>query len=67
MNKDLNQDLLREKLNHVIASGLVARAISVRSGVTTDVLSRFKNGLVYLREKDANNLKNYLDKVVLPD
>lgn len=67
MNQDFNQDSLREKLNHVIGSGLVARAISVRTGITTDVLSRFKNGLVCLREDDANSLKNYLDKVSLPD
>lgn len=63
----MNQDSLREKLNHVIASGLVAKAISVRTGVSTDVLSRFKNGHVCLCVDDANNLKNYLDKVVLPD
>lgn len=63
----MNQDLLREKLNHVIASGLVAKAISARTGITTDVLSRFKNGYVCLLENDANSLKNYLDKVVLPD
>lgn len=67
MNKDSNQDLLRERLNHVIAFDLVTRAISVWSGVTADVRSRFKNGLVYLRENEVNILKNYLDKVVLPD
>lgn len=67
MNQDINQDLLRDRLNHVIASGLVARAISVRAGITTDVLSRFKNGLVCLRENDASRLKAYLDKVSLPD
>ncbi len=63
----MNQDLLRERLNHVIASGLVAKAISARTGITTDVLSRFKNGFVCLREDDASSLKTYLDKVVLPD
>lgn len=62
-----NQDLLRDKLNHVIASGLVARAISKRTGITTDVLSRFKNGHVCLCENDKNRLEAYLDKVVLPD
>lgn len=67
MSQEINQDLLRERVNRVIASGLLARAISVRTGVTPDILSRFKNGLVNLREKDAYNLKNYLDKVSLPD
>ena len=63
----MDQDLLREKLNHVIASGLVAKAISARTGITTDVLSRFKNGYVCLLEDDSKRLKDYLDKVVLPD
>lgn len=62
----MNQDSLREKLNHVIASGLVAKAISNKTGVTTDVLSRFKNGYVCLCEDDANRLESYLDKVVIP-
>ena len=63
----MNQDSLREKLNHVIASGLVAKAISARTGITTDVLSRFKNGYVCLLEDDFKRLKDYLDKVVLPN
>lgn len=63
----MNQDSLREKLNHVIASGLVAKAISARTGITTDVLSRFKNGYVCLCVDDANKLEVYLNKVVLPD
>lgn len=67
MSQEINQDFLRERVNRVIASGLLARAISVRTGVTPDILSRFKNGLINLREKDACNLKNYLDKVSLPD
>lgn len=63
----MNQDSLRERLNHVIASGLVAKAISARTGITTDVLSRFKNGYVCLLENDFQRLKDYLDKVILPD
>lgn len=62
----MNQDLLRENLNHVIASGLVAKAISNKTGVTTDVLSRFKNGYVCLCEEDANRLEAYLNQVVIP-
>lgn len=66
MNQDY-QDLLRIKMNHDINSGLMAKAISARTGITKDVLSRFKNGIVNLREKDAIKLKDYLDKVILPD
>lgn len=63
----MNQDLLRERMNHVIAAGLVARAISDRTGIAKDVLSRFKNGYVCLCENDAIRLQNYLDGVILPD
>ena len=63
----MNQDSLRDRLNKVIASGLAAKAISKRTGITTDVMSRFKNGYVCLCEKDKNRLEDYLDKVVLPD
>ena len=62
----MDQELLRERLNDVIASGLVAKAISKHTNITTDVLSRFKNGHVCLCPNDANNLKSYLDKVVIP-
>ena len=63
----MNQELLREKLNTVIASGLVAKAIASRTNITTDVLSRFKNGYVCLCPNDAERLSSYLDKVVLPE
>ena len=63
----MNQDLLRERLKRVIASGLAAKAISKRTGITTDVMSRFKNGHVCLCEKDKNRLESYLEKVVLPE
>lgn len=62
----MNQELLRNRLNDVIASGLIAKAIAARTGITTDVLSRFKNGYVCLCEDDAEKLKLYLDKVVIP-
>ena len=64
---DQDQELLRDRLNRVIASGLVAKAISKRTGITTDILSRFKNGYVYLCENDRNRLEVYLNKVVLPE
>lgn len=63
----MDQDLLRERLKQVITSGLVAKAISKRTGITTDVLSRFKNNQVCLKPNDADRLKAYLDKVMLPD
>ena len=62
----MGQESLRERLNTVIASGLAAKAISKRTGVTPDVLSRFKNGHVCLCPEDADKLKRYLDKVVIP-
>ena len=63
----MDQELLRNRLNNVIASGLIAKAIAARTGITTDVLSRFKNGHVCLCEDDAEKLKSYLDMVVIPD
>ena len=62
----MDQELLRERLNDVIASGLVAKAISKHTDITTDVLSRFKNGHVCLCTNDADKLKAYLDQVVIP-
>lgn len=62
----MNQELLRERLNDVIASGLVAKAISKHTNIATDVLSRFKNGHVCLCTCDADRLKEYLDEVVIP-
>lgn len=62
----MDQELLRERLIDVIASGLVAKAISKHTDITTDVLSRFKNGHVCLCPADADRLKIYLDQVVIP-
>ena len=63
----MNQNLLREKLNVTIASGLVAKAIANKTGITTDILSRFKNGHICLCDTDAERLKQYLDKVIIPE
>lgn len=63
----MDQDLLRQRLNKVIASGLVAKAISKRTDISTEILSRFKNGYVCLCEKDKDRLEAYLAKVILPD
>ena len=62
-----NQDLLRDRLNQVVGAGLLATAIAKRTGITTDILSRFKNGHVCLCEKDRKRLEDYLAKVALPD
>lgn len=62
----MDQELLRNKLNNVIASGLVAKAISKRTNISNDILSRFKNGHICLCPSDAETLKAYLDKVVIP-
>lgn len=62
----MNQDSLREKLNSIVASGLTAKAIAKSTGISTDNLSRFRNGHICLVVDDANRLKAYLDKVVIP-
>ena len=63
----MNQESLRKKLNVTIASGLVAKAIASKTGITTDILSRFKNGHICLCDTDADVLEEYLDKVVIPE
>lgn len=62
----MNQNELREKLNSTIANGLMSKAISSKTGIATDILSRFKNGHICLCEDDAEILEAYLDKVVIP-
>lgn len=62
----MNQDRLREKLNSIVASGLTAKAIAKKTDISTDNLSRFRNGHICLVADDAERLKVYLDKVVIP-
>ena len=62
----MNQELLRMKLNAIVASGLVAKAIADKTGIATDYLSRFKNGHICLCSEDAERLETYLDRVVIP-
>lgn len=62
----MDQELLRNKLNDVIASGLVAKAISKSTNISNDILSRFKNGHICLCSSDAQKLEAYLDMVVIP-
>lgn len=62
----MDQNKLRKKLCDTIADGLMARAISNKTGITTDILSRYKNGHISLCDDDAVKLEAYLDKVVIP-
>lgn len=63
----MNQEELREKLNCIIANGLVAKVIAKKTGIGTDYLSRFKNGHICLCENDADRLEKYLNMVVIPN
>ncbi len=63
----MNQEELKEKLINIISSGLSARAISKHTNITYDILAKFKQGKLYLCPKDADRLKAYLDKVVIPN
>ena len=62
----MNQKKKKKKLCDIIAKGLMAKAISGKTGITTDILSRFKNGHICLCDADASKLESYLDKVVIP-
>lgn len=62
----MGQNELRETLCMTISKGLMAKAISNKTGITTDILSRFKNGHICLCDADASKLESYLDKVVIP-
>ena len=62
----MNQEELREQLIQIIGSGLNARAIAKYTDITYDILAKYKQGKLYLCPDDANNLKSYLDKVVIP-
>lgn len=62
----MNQDTLRKKLSEIIESGLSASAISKVTNISRIDLSRFKNRQICLIDYDAEKLKEYLDKVVIP-
>lgn len=62
----MSQNELREMLCMTISKGLMAKAISSKTGITTDILSRFKNGHICLCDSDASKLESYLDMVVIP-
>lgn len=62
----MNQEELREQLLQIIDSGLNARAIAKYTKITYDILAKYKQGKLYLCPNDADKLKAYLDKVVIP-
>ena len=62
----MNQEELREQLLRIIDSGLTARAIARHTSITYDILAKYKQGKLYLCPEDAEKLKLYLDKVVIP-
>lgn len=62
----MNQNELREKLMVTIANGLTSKAIASKTGIATDILSRFKNGYICLCDNDSTKLSVFLDKVVIP-
>lgn len=61
------QDELRNKLSAIMASGLSATSISKATNISRIDLSRFKNGQICLIEADADNLRKYLELVVIPE
>lgn len=62
----MDQEKLREQLLRIIDSGLNARAIAKYTNITYDILAKYKQGKLYLCPNDAEKLKSYLDKVVIP-
>lgn len=62
----MNQGELRKQLLHIIDSGLTARAIAKNTNITYDILAKYKQGKLYLCPEDAEKLKSYLDKIVIP-
>lgn len=62
----MNQENLKEQLLYIIDSGLNARAIAKHTGISYDLLAKYKRGKLYLCPSDAEKLKAYLDKVVIP-
>lgn len=62
----MDQEELREQLLRIIDSGLTARAIAKHTNITYDILAKYKQGKLYLCPEDAEKLKSYLDKIVIP-
>ena len=48
----MDQKELRDKLIAVVEAGLTSKSVASKTGIATDILSRFKNGHVCLCEND---------------
>ncbi len=62
----MNQEKLREDLIAVVDSGLNARAIAKHTGITYDILAKFKQNKLCLTYIDADKLEKYLSLVQIP-
>ena len=62
----MNQNELRERLMDIVNAGLSVRAISRNSGISYDLLAKFKQGRLLLIEKDVKRLEQYLSNVQIP-
>lgn len=61
----MDQEKLKSKLIDIVDAGLHARAIAKKTGITYDILAKFKQGRLYLNPNDYTKLEVYLDKVVI--
>ncbi|MCD8090681.1 MAG: helix-turn-helix domain-containing protein [Clostridiales bacterium] len=62
----MNQEELRNKLITTAQNGLTMLSVSKRTGISSPILSQFKNGKVCLTENDAEKLGKYLSQVYIP-
>lgn len=63
---NLNQEDLRDKLITTAQNGLTMLSVSKKIGISSSILSQFKNGKVWLTRNDAEKLDRYLSKVYIP-
>ena len=63
----MNQDILRNHFIDILQSGMKLGAVAKAANVDPNDLSRFKNGHAYLKKESAERLKDYLDRVVIPE
>lgn len=61
----MDQEKLKSKLIDTVDAGLHARAIAKKTGITYDILAKFKQGRLYLNPNDYTKLETYLSKVVI--
>lgn len=62
----IDQKKLKNRLNYCLNTiGIKQNFVCKHTGIDVPTLSKFKNGKIYLNEKDANNLEVYFDKFFL--